>query len=149
MTSNLSFKERIKESGRIFMVDVAGDSGSGKTTFVRSIREILGEDIVSSFSMDDYHSMDRMEREKVGITPLNPKANDLNKLVSDLRELKQGREIMKPVYDHSNGTFKDPVAFKPTSVIIIEGLHPFYTDKLGELSDFKIFVDPDRKIKRK
>jgi len=149
MTSDISFKERIKKSNRIFIVGVAGDSGSGKTTFVRGIKEILGEDIVSSFSLDDYHLMDRAGRKKVGITPLNPEANDLDRLVKDLRKLKQGKGIMKPAYDHSDGTFKEPVAFKPTNVIIIEGLHPFYTDELRELSDFKIFVDPYRKIKRK
>ncbi len=149
MVSDLSFKERITQSGKIFVVGVGGDSGSGKTTFVRGIKKIFGGDIVSSFSLDDYHSMDRVQRKEVKITPLNPKANDLNRLVKDLRKLKQGKEISKPVYDHSDGTFGDSVLFKPTNVVIIEGLHPFYTEGLRSLSDFKIFVDPDREIKRK
>jgi phosphoribulokinase len=149
MVSDLSFKERVEESGRVFIVGVAGDSGSGKTTFVRGIREILGGDIVSSFSLDDYHSLDRAERREKGITPLNPEANDLDRLAKDLRKLKKGEEIMKPVYDHSDGTFKEPVTFKPTNVVIVEGLHPFYTEELRRLSDFKIFVDPHRRIKRK
>lgn len=149
MIPDPSFKERIKESGKIFIVGVAGDSGSGKTTFAGGIKKILGEDLVSSLSLDDYHCLDRVERKKARVTPLNPKANDLDRLAKDLSRLKQGKQIMKPVYDHSDGTFKEPVAFKPTNVVIIEGLHPHYTDKLREQSDFKIFVDPDREIKRR
>ncbi len=147
--TELTFKERIKRSGKIFIVGVAGDSGSGKTTFVQAIREILGEDIVSTFSLDDYHSLDRDERKKLGVTPLNPESNNLAKLEKDLYALKKGETIKKPVYDHTNGTFKAPVDFSPTSVIIIEGLLPFYTQGLRDACDFKIYVDPDRKIKRR
>ncbi|MBN2013734.1 MAG: phosphoribulokinase [Candidatus Altiarchaeota archaeon] len=145
----MSFKERLFGSDRVFVVGVAGDSGSGKTTFVEGIKRILGDDLVSSFSLDDYHSLDRKQRKEKGVTPLNPGANDLGRLVQDLGELRGGREIMKPVYDHSDGTFREPVPFKPTKVVIIEGLHPFFSEELRELSDFKIFVDPDRRVKRK
>jgi phosphoribulokinase len=143
-----SFKDRIRDSGRIFLVAVGGDSGSGKSTFVRGITEMLGADLVSSFSLDDYHSLDREQRKKKKITPLNPRANNLSKLAADLRRLKSGKSIMKPVYNHADGTFGAPVKFKPTPVVIIEGLHPLYNESLRRLSDFKIFVDPDKRIKR-
>jgi len=144
-----NFRNLIRESEKIIIIGVAGDSGSGKTTLTRGIRELIGEDIVSSFSLDDYHSLDREERKRAGITPLNPEANRLDLLEEHLALLKEGKTIQKPVYNHKTGKFDPPVPFSPTPIIIIEGLHPFYTKKLRELIDFKVFIDPSRGIKRK
>ena len=57
-----SIMNRIRESDRAFVFGIAGDSGSGKTTISRGIKRILGEQTVCSFSMDDYHSLDRRQR---------------------------------------------------------------------------------------
>jgi len=143
-----SLMQRIKESGRVFVFGVAGDSGSGKTTLSRGIRRILGEDMVASFSLDDYHSLDRKQRKSQGITPLNPAANYLELLADHLEALKQGQAIDKPVYDHSRGEISGTVPFGPAPVIIMEGLHPFYTERLRNAIDFKIFIDPSRQVKR-
>lgn len=144
----LPLTERILESDRVFIFGVAGDSGSGKTTLSRGIKRILGERNVISFSMDDYHSLDRQQRKSLGITPLNPRANDLDLLADHLEALRSGEVVNKPVYDHSTGKIRDTVPFGPAPVVIIEGLHPFYTERLRKLTDFKIFVDPTRSVKR-
>jgi len=143
-----SLMNRILESGRVFVFGVAGDSGSGKTTLSSGIKRILGEKMVASFSMDDYHSLDRQQRKDLGITPLDPAANHLDLLADHLEALRRGEGIDKPVYDHSNGQIKGTASFGPAPVIIIEGLHPFYTEKLRNLVDFKIFIDPSREVKR-
>ena len=143
-----SLTERILDSQRVFIFAVAGDSGSGKTTLSSGIKRILGEKNVISFSMDDYHSLDRQQRKDQGITPLNPKANHLELLADHLEALRAGEQIAKPVYDHSNGQIKGTVPFGPAPVVIMEGLHPFYTQRLRQLTDFKIFVDPSRQVKR-
>ncbi len=144
-----SLQDRLRSSGRVFVVAVAGDSGSGKTTLSRGIRRLLGDDLISTFSLDDYHSLDRQERWVRRITPLNPEANHLDLLAEHLGSLRRGEEIKKPVYDHSNGTIKGPVPFRSAPVLIIEGLHPFYTPDLQRETDFKIFVDPSRAVKRR
>ncbi len=136
-----SIMDRIKESGRVFGFGIAGDSGSGKTTISRGIKRILGEEIVCSFSMDDYHSLDRNARKERNITPLHPEANHLELL-------RLGQSIAKPVYDHRKGEISRTVPFGPAPVIIVEGLHSFFTKRLRSLIDFKIFVDPSRSVKR-
>jgi phosphoribulokinase len=143
-----SLMDRIIESGKVFVFGIAGDSGSGKTTISRGIKRILGEKMVASFSMDDYHSLDRKQRLLQGITPLNPKANHLDLLADHLECLRRGESINKPVYDHSIGEINGTVPFGPAPVIIVEGLHPLYTLRLRNLIDFKIFVDPSRQVKR-
>ncbi len=143
-----SLMDRIKESGKVFVFGIAGDSGSGKTTISRGIKRILGEEMVATFSMDDYHSLDRTQRKERNITPLHPAANHLDLLADHLEALRRGESINKPVYDHSIGAVRGTVPFGPAPVIIVEGLHPLYTERLRNLIDFKIFVDPSRSVKR-
>lgn len=143
-----NFKEAICCSPCIFAIGVAGDSGSGKTTFTGAIREIFGKDLVSSFSLDDYHRYNREERRALGITPLAPEANLLDRIERDLAALKRGEAIMKPVYNHRTGAFDPPVPFTPTKILILEGLHTLFSPGLRDLLDFTLFVDPDEEVKR-
>ena len=143
-----SIMDRIKGSGRAFVFGIAGDSGSGKTTISRGIKRILGEEMVCSFSLDDYHSLDRRQRKERNITPLHPDANHLDLLADHLEALRRKERIDKPVYDHGTGEIAGTVPFGPAPVVIVEGLHPFYTPRLRSLIDFKIFVDPSRSVKR-
>ncbi len=145
--NGLNFKEIIRSSPCIFTIGVAGDSGSGKTTFTQSIREIFGEDLVTTITLDDYHLYDRGRRRELGITPLDPIANRIDLIEKHLAELKAGETIMKPVYDHSLGTFADPVPFTPGKIVILEGLHTLFSPRLRELLDFTLFVEPDREVK--
>ena len=141
-------KEKLKSSGKVFIVGIAGDSGSGKTTFANGIRKMFGEDIVSLITLDDYHVYDREMREKLGITPLHPSANNLKLVETHLYMLKKGETIKKPTYDHKTGTFGEWEDFTPTPIVIVEGLHTLY-DGIRDYLDFKIFVDPARYIKRR
>lgn len=104
-----SLKDRIRESGRVFVFGIAGDSGSGKTTISRGIRRILGEDMVATFSMDDYHSLDRRQRKERNITPLHPDANQFDLLAEHLEALRRNERIDKPVYDHRTGAISGTV----------------------------------------
>jgi phosphoribulokinase len=144
-----SVKDRLDSLDAYVVVGIGGDSGSGKTTFSQGIRSLLGQDLVSGFSMDDYHSEDRATRKVTGNLPLDPAYNKLELLAEHLAQLRQGKEIIKPVYNHSTGEFDPEVLFKPTRIMIIEGLHPFYTQALRDQMDFSIFVDPIRDVKWK
>ncbi|ACL16327.1 phosphoribulokinase [Methanosphaerula palustris] len=146
-TGGLNFKDRIASSPCVFTIGVAGDSGSGKTTFTQSIRDIFGEDLVTTITLDDYHLYDREERKVRHITPLNPEANRLDQLEHDLVELTEGRTIDKPVYNHANGRFAPPIRFTPGKILILEGLHTFFTPALREHLDFTLFVEPDPEVK--
>lgn len=143
-----NFKDVIAARPFIFTIGVAGDSGSGKTTFTNAIRRIFGEDLVSTITLDDYHRYDRKERKELKITPLDPEANRLDRLERDLEALKRGETILKPVYNHLDGTFGPEEVFRPTKILILEGLHTLFTPRLRELLDFKLFVDPEPEVKR-
>lgn len=147
MSISPNFKQIIARSPVVFTIGVAGDSGSGKTTFTNAIRQIFGPDLVATITLDDYHKFDREERRKRDITPLNPDANNLAQLESDIAHLKEGEPIEKPVYDHRDGRFGAPVRFAPKKILILEGLHTFSTPRLRSLMDFSVFVDPENEVK--
>ena len=142
-----NFKDTIAASPYIFTLGVAGDSGSGKTTFTEGIRSIFGTDLVNTLTLDDYHSLDREGRRRQGLTPLNPKANRIDQLEQDLVRLKSGVPVEKPVYNHTTGVFDPPVIFHPQKILILEGLHTLFTPALRKCLDFTLFVDPVKEVK--
>ena len=142
-----NFKDTIAASPYIFTLGVAGDSGSGKTTFTEGIRSIFGKDLVSTITLDDYHSLDRDDRRKQRLTALNPKANRIDQLEQDLIQLKHGVPVEKPVYNHTTGVFDPPVIFHPQKILILEGLHTLFTPTLRKYLDFTLFVDPTKEVK--
>ncbi|MDD3407097.1 MAG: phosphoribulokinase [Methanomicrobium sp.] len=147
MKNNNNFLDAILKSPCIFIIGVAGDSGSGKTTFTGGVRKIFGDNLVSTITLDDYHTMGREERKRKNITPLSPKANNFELLEEHAALLKAGRAIQKPVYNHKTGETDPPVLFTPTKIIILEGLHTFCTPRLRQLIDFTVFVNPDKNVK--
>ncbi|HQI54428.1 MAG TPA: uridine kinase, partial [Methanothrix soehngenii] len=92
--------------------------------------------------------LDRRQRKERNITPLHPDANQFDLLAEHLEALRRNERIDKPVYDHRTGEISGTVPFGPAPVIIVEGLHPLFTERLRSQIDFKIFVDPSRSVKR-
>lgn len=148
MNQSQTLKEILASSERRFAIGVAGDSGSGKTTFADSIRQIFGETEVITITLDDYHIYNRAERDRLRITPLDPDANNLQGLERDLGLLKQGRGIHKNIYNHSTGRLEGPVYLPSARIIILEGLHTLYSPGLRSLLDFSLYLDPASEVKR-
>ena len=61
--------------------------------------------------------------------------------------MKQGKPVEKPVYNHDTGKFDPPVMFIPKKILILEGLHTFFTPSLRNNLDFLLFVDPAPEVK--
>jgi phosphoribulokinase len=143
-----SFAKALQSRPNAFIIGVAGDSGTGKTTFTASLRHLFGDALVSTITLDDYHLLDREQRRARNITPLAPEANNLQQLEEDLRLLKSGHPIHKMVYNHGKGILEGPIDFSPTPILIVEGLHSLFSPGLRELTDFSLYVDPDPDVKR-
>lgn len=122
---------------------IVGDSASGKTTLARGIVEALGEERCVSVCLDDYHRYDRQDRRDRGITPLSPDANYIDIMEQHLQLLAVGRPILKPVYDHSTGTFAAPEYVQPREFVIIEGLLALSTPLVRACLDVSVFLEPD------
>jgi phosphoribulokinase len=132
---------------RPIFVAIGGDSGSGKSTLTAGFYRIFPRDQITSVCLDDYHGLDRRERNLIGITALDPRANNFALMENQLLALKRGNPIMKPVYDHSDGTFGPPEEIQPRQVVIVQGLHPFLVPGLRGLFDLNVWLDPETELK--
>ena len=132
---------------RPIMLGIGGDSGTGKSTLVGGIYKLFGVEQITSINLDDYHTFDRAQRKIYGLTALHPAANNIALMAKHAWQLRNGETIMKPVYDHSTGTFGEPERVEPRPIVLINGLFPFFTQELREAFDLKVYLDPDPELK--
>jgi phosphoribulokinase len=132
---------------RVVVIGVAGDSGCGKSTFLRRLADLFGEEFMTVICLDDYHTLDRKQRKEVGVTALNPKANNFDLMYEQIKALKEGNVIDKPIYNHETGMIDPPEKVYPNRVVVIEGLHPMYDERVRSLLDFSVYLDIDDEVK--
>lgn len=132
---------------RVVLIGVAGDSGCGKSTFLRRLTDLFGEEFMTVICLDDYHSLDRKQRKEQAVTALNPKANNFDLMAEQIKALKNGQAIDKPIYNHETGELDPPERVEPNKVIVIEGLHPLYDERVRSLLDFSVYLDISDEVK--
>merc|ERR1711924_511935 len=81
-----------------------------------------------------------MGKEK-GVTALAPEAQDFDLMYNQVKDLKEGKTVGKPIYNHVSGLLDPAEEIESPEILIIEGLHPFYDQRVRDLLDFKIYLD--------
>lgn len=130
-----------------FLIGIAGESGVGKSTIADVISFFFDYDNVLTISTDDLHRWERNDKNWKMFTHLNPIANNIEMGDSHLLDLKNNKTIYRSIYNHKTGCFDPPKKLIPKKVIIIEGLHAFYSDVSKQNIDLKIFIDTDEDLK--
>jgi uridine kinase len=130
----------------LFVIGVAGGSGSGKTTVVRRIVDSLGSEHVTLLDHDRYYR-DRNDlrlEERAALNYDHPDSLETDLLVRHVRELRAGREVQVPRYDFTrHARLPETETFQPRRALIVEGILVFTDAALRELMDIKVFVDTD------
>ena len=146
------------------VIGIAGDSGVGKSTLTRRMIGILSGDPhyelaseggsntligkgVTVICLDDYHAYDRAGRKKHNITALHCDCQRFDKMAADVAALRGGAAVRKPIYNHVTGSLEEEELVKPTRVLVLEGLHPWYDERVAACLDVKIYVDVTDAIK--
>jgi len=165
-----SLNMALKEGETPIIIGLAADSGCGKSTFMRRVTSTFGgetcgplgggfgspggwetntlvSDMATVICLDDYHLNDREGRKVSGLTALNTAEQKFDLMFEHVQALKEGKTVMKPIYNHVNGTLDEPEKIEPTPVIIIEGLHPFHDERVRELIDFSLYLDISPEVK--
>ena len=58
--------------------------------------------------LDDYHSLDRTGRKVEGVTALDPRAQNFDLMYEQVKALKEGKSVQKPIYNHVSGMLDAP-----------------------------------------
>jgi phosphoribulokinase len=135
------------KSDRVVVIGVAGDSGCGKSTFLRRLEDLFGEEFMTVICLDDYHCLDRIQRKETGITALDPRANNFDLMYEQIKALKSGQAVDKPIYNHETGMIDPPERIAPNRVIVVEGLHPLFDERVRKLLDFSVYLDISDEVK--
>ena len=130
----------------MYIIGIAGGTGSGKTTVVRKIVESLPKTAVAVIPQDSYYNetshLTMEERRKINFD--HPNAFDWKLLIHQINELRAGRAIEQPTYSYiESNRMAETVHVEPREVIIIEGIMALCRKELRDLMDLKIFVDAD------
>lgn len=128
-----------------YIIGIAGGSGSGKSTLAKRLKNHF-PDSIALVSCDNYYiSRDTLtleERKKQNYD--SPEAFEFDLMVSQIKELKQGRNIISPIYDFSShNRSKNTHIIEAKPIILIDGILIFSQTQLRELMDIKIYVETD------
>jgi phosphoribulokinase len=128
-------------ANRTVVIGLAADSGCGKSTFLRRLTSVFGgeaepprggnpdsntliSDTITVLCLDDYHSLDRAGRKAKGVTAMDPRASNFDLMYEQVRAIKEGRPVEKPLYNHVTGPLDPPEVITPPEILVVEGLHP-------------------------
>jgi len=147
---NFLFFESKLQDVKSYTIGITGGSGSGKTSFISSLKDYFDESELCVVSQDDYYlPKEKQLRDTKGVCNYDlPTSVDLNALVEDVKKLKGGEPVRRREY-----TFNNPekeakwLTFKPAPVLLIEGLFIFAEADLFRNFDLSIFVHAKENLK--
>lgn len=130
----------------MIIIGIAGGTGSGKTTVVKSIVDSLPANEVALLPLDSYYkdSSHIPVEERQNINFDHPDAFDWELLSKQVEMLRQGKAIEQPVYSYLTCTRQpETIHIEPRKVVIIEGILALSDKRLRDLMDLRVFVDAD------
>lgn len=135
---------------RPFLIGITGGSGSGKTTFIKQLRDGFTDQQVCLLSMDDYYvPREFQKKDKNGIYNFDrPKSIYKDEFVRDLRLLCEGQSVQRQEYVFNNELAEPKLlTFFPAPVIIVEGLFVFHYKDVRKMLDLRVFLHAKDNLK--
>lgn len=143
----------VQEKKQTFLIGIAGESASGKTTFVdNTVKACVKDEIDGVYTVircDDYFKDTSKELQeagnyerlfKTGFSFDTPEVVNLDLMKQHLIDLKHGKSIVSPNYDFVTCvSTMDGEIKKPARIILNEGLYVL-NETLREIMDIKVYV---------
>ena len=134
----------------MFVIGIAGGTGSGKTTFTTTIVERFKDDVTVIHHDNYYNILDHLTfEERCQVNYDHPASFDTKLMIEHIKMLKNDECVSEPVYDYTihNRSKTETILLKPSKILIIEGILIFENKELLDLMDMKIFVDTDADVR--
>tara|TARA_Y100000766_G_C18719568_1_gene513200 strand:- start:48 stop:662 length:615 start_codon:yes stop_codon:yes gene_type:complete len=137
-----------------FVIGICGGSGSGKTTLLRKLKNTLGQERVSVFTMDNYYlPKEQQAKDKNNVINFDlPTALDEKKLNEDLSAIVGGQNIeVKEYFFNAPVNHTKTILIHPKEILIVEGLFLFHFEFVKKMLDFSIYVEvsPKHQLSRR
>lgn len=132
------------------LIGIAGGTGSGKTSFARSIVRRIGSDNVILLSQDAYYvdpsNLPFEERTKINYD--HPDSYETSLLLEHLDALKAGRSIPRLAYDYVEHARVDTGELIDSApLILLEGIMVLADETLRKRFDMRLFIDTDADVR--
>lgn len=133
----------------MLFIGICGASGSGKSTLAEELAKMVNKSILI-INQDAYYydHPDMPFEERCKLNYDEPGIFDHDLLLSDVHALLAGERVLRKQYDYAAHR-RAPQAeeyLEPHDVIVVEGIHAFYDERLREMMDLKLFVRVDSDI---
>ena len=137
----------------MLIIGICGGTGSGKTTVVNKILDMLPANQVAILSQDSYYkdnsTISIEERKHINFD--HPNSIEFDLLLNQINELKNGNNIEMPIYSYITCTrSSETIQIQSKEVILIEGILLFSDERIRNICNIKVFVDapPDERLLR-
>jgi uridine kinase len=130
----------------MFIVGVAGGTGSGKTTVVKKILDRFKDNQIVVIPQDSYYKdsshLPIEVRQEINFD--HPRSLEFKLLIKHIKKMKNNESVQQPIYSYLTCTrSEETIEIKPQKVVIIEGILILQNIQLRNLMDIKVFVDAD------
>ena len=127
-------------------VGVAGGSGSGKSTFVRSLKDKLGANRAVVVQQDAYYRdqshLVLEERKQLNFD--HPNAIEWELMANHIELLKLQSAVQMPSYSMLTCTRgNETIEVAPAEIVLVEGILIYTSGVLREMLDVKVFLEVD------
>jgi uridine kinase len=140
-----------------YIVGITGGSASGKTSFLKALKDGFSHDEVCLISFDNYYKpLAQIPLDNNGQPNWDePEALDMEDFIQDLVKLRNGESYERQEYTFNNAnTVPKIIKQNSAKIIIVEGLFIFSEPEIVKHLNLRIFLDArddlrlDRRIMR-
>ena len=133
-----------------FIIGISGGSGSGKTSFVKALKERLKNADVCFISLDNYYlPRDEQYTDEEGVKNFDlPESINAEDLRDDLNSLLKGKvvEKLEYVFNNEKATART-ITLNPARIFIIEGLFIYHYSEIKDVFDLKLYIHAKDNLK--
>ena len=134
----------------MFLVGVAGGSGSGKTTFAKKILQRVNDPNLALLHQDSYYLPAPPPEIRVHGEPNfdHPEAFDWPLMQNQLERLSLGEQVPVPIYDYNvSRRTKETQQVGPCKALIMEGIFTLWDPAIRNLFDLRVFLHVEADIR--
>lgn len=133
-----------------YTIGITGGSGSGKTTFIRQLRQVFSTEQVCIVSQDDYYRpRSEQTTDENGIFNFDlPESMCREDFFRDVEKLRKWQDVTRQEYTFNNQFAKPDIhVFLPAPILILEGIFVFHYPEIRNLLDLRIFLHAKEDLK--